>query len=354
MALLQNKSINAQYPIRQYCGATTGTRSMYGDKLQTNLNKYVGYANLDPKYSDPNGYTPGTTWLPNRVTGGLAAYFGAGGVGSVSNSNLAGGKNADASISGSGAIIDAPLAALTFAISTILSSGDLTSDIKGVVNIYSDIAGTSDVTSSLSALKDLLSTLVGSSSISGDLAGVLDAEAIINGAASVDALVSGLIDITSTLLGAGSVDPTIMALVNANASLSGYSSLQSSLESLGNMVAAVLSTGSVSGADMRAKAYMSADVTPFTDLSPQNLAAAVWNTLASELNSPGSMGDYVNKILLIEKIMRNKTVTDPVSGTLTVYDDDGTTILFEGDLFEDADGIQPYRGQGAERRERIV
>jgi len=53
-------------------------------------------------------------------------------------------------------------------------------------------------------------------------------------------------------------------------------------------------------------------------------------------------------------ITRNKVITDPVAGTITVYEDDGTTILYQADLWEDADGTQRYRGQGAERRERLT
>ena len=56
----------------------------------------------------------------------------------------------------------------------------------------------------------------------------------------------------------------------------------------------------------------------------------------------------------IEKLLRNKTITDPVTGVQTVYEDDGTTVFVDGDLFEDAAGTQPYRGQGAERRERLT
>jgi hypothetical protein len=59
------------------------------------------------------------------------------------------------------------------------------------------------------------------------------------------------------------------------------------------------------------------------------------------------------QISRIEKLLRNKQITDPVAGTLTVYDDDGVTPLLTGALFEDAAGSLPYRGQGAERRERL-
>lgn len=54
------------------------------------------------------------------------------------------------------------------------------------------------------------------------------------------------------------------------------------------------------------------------------------------------------------KILRNKLVTDPATGTMTVYDDDGTTPLFAGTIYKDAAGTTPYNGTGAERRERLV
>jgi hypothetical protein len=75
-------------------------------------------------------------------------------------------------------------------------------------------------------------------------------------------------------------------------------------------------------------------------LTAEETLVAVWNGLAC--------------CTLNTKLLRNKQITDPVTGKMTVYDDDGTTVLLQGDLFEDALGSIPYRGQGAERRERLV
>ena len=55
-----------------------------------------------------------------------------------------------------------------------------------------------------------------------------------------------------------------------------------------------------------------------------------------------------------EKWLRNKRVTNPTTGTQTVYDDDGVTVLGEGALYEDVAGSQTYRGQGADRAERLA
>lgn len=79
-------------------------------------------------------------------------------------------------------------------------------------------------------------------------------------------------------------------------------------------------------------------------------------TGVSGLTGPESaqlMGIPSATITRTEKLLRNKMITDPATGVLTIYDDDGTTPLVSGDIFEDAAGSQPYRGQGAERRERL-
>lgn len=53
-------------------------------------------------------------------------------------------------------------------------------------------------------------------------------------------------------------------------------------------------------------------------------------------------------------ILRNKTVTDPTTGVMTVFADDGTTPLLTAQLYENAAGTQTYRGQGAEYRGRLA
>lgn len=57
---------------------------------------------------------------------------------------------------------------------------------------------------------------------------------------------------------------------------------------------------------------------------------------------------------LVQKILRNKTVTDPVAGTITVYDDDGVTPYLVAPLYQDVAGSTPYQGNGADRRDRLT
>ena len=65
------------------------------------------------------------------------------------------------------------------------------------------------------------------------------------------------------------------------------------------------------------------------------------------------MGTYTTHLERIDAILRNKTITDPATGLMTVYDVDGTTPALTAAIYEDAAASQPYRGQGVERRELL-
>jgi hypothetical protein len=56
---------------------------------------------------------------------------------------------------------------------------------------------------------------------------------------------------------------------------------------------------------------------------------------------------------LTTKLLRNKLIIDPNTGTATLYEDDSATPLISGLQYEDAAGTQTYRSQGLERRERM-
>lgn len=85
--------------------------------------------------------------------------------------------------------------------------------------------------------------------------------------------------------------------------------------------------------------------------APADVADAVWDRSVDAHTSPTSMGGLLRALGILG---RNKTVTDPVAGTMTVYAEDGTTALFTAPLWEDVAGTQAYRGQGADRRDRLV
>ena len=80
-------------------------------------------------------------------------------------------------------------------------------------------------------------------------------------------------------------------------------------------------------------------------------AVACWYVVLAEVEGTYRAGDAGELALLI---LRNKQVTNPSGGLMTVYAADGTTPLLTAQLYEDAAGAVAYRGRGAERRERLA
>jgi hypothetical protein len=60
------------------------------------------------------------------------------------------------------------------------------------------------------------------------------------------------------------------------------------------------------------------------------------------------------RLILIERLLRNRSVTDPVTGLQTFYADDDVTPLVVAQLWEDITRTQKYRGRGAQERERLT
>jgi hypothetical protein len=108
-------------------------------------------------------------------------------------------------------------------------------------------------------------------------------------------------------------------------------------------------TDSITGARAAARVALVVDVA--AQPTATDIAQAVWGSLTTINATDGTMARAMK---LMSAIAANRVVTDPSAGTFTVYDDDNTTILASGDLWEDAAGTSPYAGAGAERRDRLT
>lgn len=87
-----------------------------------------------------------------------------------------------------------------------------------------------------------------------------------------------------------------------------------------------------------------------TGANPTDIAAAVWARSANLHTGDNTMGGLLN---IARAILQNKTVTDPTTGIMTVYAEDGITPILTANLYENVAATQAYRGQGADRRERL-
>lgn len=60
------------------------------------------------------------------------------------------------------------------------------------------------------------------------------------------------------------------------------------------------------------------------------------------------------QITLVKKLLKNRTETNPATGIMTVYDDDGTTPLLTANIYADVAGATPYDGTaGVNRRNAL-
>ena len=65
-------------------------------------------------------------------------------------------------------------------------------------------------------------------------------------------------------------------------------------------------------------------------------------------------GTLEPNVLLALQLLRNKVVTDPATGVMTIYADNGTDVLFTANIYQDVAGTVPFTGTGANRRNRLA
>jgi hypothetical protein len=264
-----------------------------------------------PSFGYPNGHLHPSSWSLPQKAGAIASRYQAAGTSALTAAG-AGGVNGEVTMAGSGA--------LTADITYILFL-DMELNVAGAGILAAD--------GSYLAFVQGQVTMAGS----GDLAavgnltknGVLDLSG--SGNMTLDGFVSHNIDVT----------------------MAGSSTLAANLKALGELVVTLQGSGSLA-AGPRADGFMQVEMTAAVAeaVTPASVARAVWESLVADYQNLATMGGSTRFMYLLA---HNKTVTDPVAGTFTIYADDGTTVLFQADLFENAAGTTPYAGQGADRRD---
>lgn len=80
------------------------------------------------------------------------------------------------------------------------------------------------------------------------------------------------------------------------------------------------------------------------------------NTLGEVRNQGTNTQDFRTfpDIRTMRKLLQNRMETDPITGVMTIYDDDDVTVLLSGNIYEDVLASQIYRGRGMERRNRLT
>jgi hypothetical protein len=189
--------------------------------------------------SVPNGYTPGYAFTPAQKAGGLATYKYLDGTASTTSSLLASGINIDAGLSAAITISNADLSQIIDMVAALFASGSFTdADVSRLALISADLASTGTITAA-------------------DLTFLTQY--------AIDAALSASGSFTTTDIGA-----------------------------IISMIAALSATGVFTNVGDFATAEMSADISSATPLSPESLAAALWNSVAADYDTAGTMGEKLN------------------------------------------------------------
>lgn len=127
-----------------------------------------------------------------------------------------------------------------------------------------------------------------------NLAGGLNAESTLEGIGGIDDAAMGLImQAIATLAGVGGTTVTANGILDAIATLTGAGGLSAPLGAIAGAMATLAGQGGVCCSTPRADGFMSADIAPSTTTAASVIAQAVWDYLASQADTAGSMGEAV-------------------------------------------------------------
>jgi len=157
----------------------------------------------------------------------------------------------------------------------IVGTGSISSSLTMGRLMSADLTGTGDLVGSLSLITSLLADLTSSGTLSGDL--------------------SLTLGMAADLLGSGDLDGALSLLMKLEADLSGIGTISANLKGL---------------ADLAADIYVNQSTATVNEL-----VAGVWNALAADYNTSGTMG---------EKLNAAGTAGDPWTTDLSGYNTAGT------------------------------
>lgn len=228
------------------------------------------------------------------LSGALTNLTGSGDITSAAVSALA---YPTSNLSGVGTI-NATISALGNIVSGLVGSGIFTANGTGALYATADLVGSATLIADLTALAALTADLAGSSSIIASVVGEEYMFVDISCLATLSADITAVVGILSDLDGSGTVNADILGTMAGASNLAGSAALNASITALGNTLANLIGVGTITSANTTAFADIAAGISVASSdpLSPENLAAAVWNSLAASYNNPATMGEIMNNV----------------------------------------------------------
>lgn len=164
--LLGNIALLLRSPGRFFGGTTLSCERSNFNNPGDERNLFVGSAGISPTGGQPNGVRHPYTWTMPKGPGGMATYENALGTGTVTAGNLAGGKNADADLTGYGEIASATAQLIVSAVAALIGEGVVNSaNLQATLNAVAELVGSTEAAADIVAKAWATSDLTGSTSV---------------------------------------------------------------------------------------------------------------------------------------------------------------------------------------------
>lgn len=136
-------------------------------------------------------------------------------------------------------------------------------------------------------------TISGTSSTTIAMAMGLAAQSALTGSGTIAGSLSLIIQLACNILASGTISASLVGKLEMASALAGEGDLTASLNLIAFVISELIGDGTIEGT-FKGNASLSADISSSSTLSPENLAAAVWNSIAASFNTAGTMGAKLN------------------------------------------------------------
>lgn len=125
--------------------------------------------------------------------------------------------------------------------------------------------------------------------VSASAAGGVNVDASMSGYSDLDGVGALVVMLLSSIQSTSGISASVAGVLWATAYFGATGYCTAALGALANAIGSIAAGGVISGS-IAASAGIAADITPFTELSPESLSSAVWNTKAAAYAESGTMG----------------------------------------------------------------
>jgi len=143
------------------------------------------------------------------------------------------------------------------------------------------------------ALLSATTTISGTSANTFAMAMGLAAQSSLTGSGTISGSLSLIIQLACDILASGTISASLVGKLEMASALAGEGDISASLGLIAFVVSELTGSGTTEGTFF-GTASLSADISSSSTLSPENLAAAVWNSIAASFNTAGTMGAKLN------------------------------------------------------------